>query len=176
MFTNCQLKCLQLYDCEAFTSLQLWNVYKLVWCIYVCVIVGHFIYFDGNGANYINYTATPVARTENHCLSFWYFMSGYVGSLTVYVMDSSGKRLAVWYRNDDHGSTWLQAEVDIPAGAFPLKEVKGLWRDRNVYRLQYLTTLSQQWWEWWWLYSGTLILFTRYFNFFTRVLEFVYIT
>lgn len=90
---------------------------------FLTIALGHFIYFDGNGANYINYTATPVARTENHCLSFWYFMSGYVGSLTVYVMDSSGKRLAVWYRNDDHGSTWLQAEVDIPAGAFPLKEI-----------------------------------------------------
>lgn len=164
MFTSYQIECLQFYDCEEFTTLRLWNVYnlpnemftvlslwsiykfttvnvyELVWCIYACVTVGHFIYFDGNGANYVNYTATPVARTENHCLSFWYFMSGYVGSLTLYVTDSSRKRSAVWYRNDDHGSTWLQAEVDIPAGAFPLQEVKGLWRYQNVYRLQYLTT------------------------------------
>lgn len=90
---------------------------------FLAIAQGYFVYFDGEGVKYMNYTATPVARTESQCLSFWYFMSGYVGSLTLYITDASGKRSAVWYRMDDHGSTWLQAEVDIPLEAFPLEEI-----------------------------------------------------
>ena len=127
MFKSYQLKAysfttvthLPAYDSDVFTNIQ------RLWCLFACVVVGYFVYFDGYGVNYMNYTATPVNRMENQCLSFWYFMSGYVGTLTLYVTDRNGTRSAIWYRNDDHGTMWLQAEVDIPKEAFPLKEVWG---------------------------------------------------
>ena len=76
---------------------------------------------------YLNYTKTPIdGNHEDHCLSFWYFMTAYVGTLNVYATreySPTGHDPRVWYRIDDHGFQWQHGEIDIPAEAFPLTGV-----------------------------------------------------
>lgn len=74
----------------------------------------------------MNYNATPVYGKDEHCLSFWYYMAGYVGKLTVYITDGSGRQSLAWFRSDDHGLMWRQGEIDLPAESFPLLEVSGI--------------------------------------------------
>ena len=76
---------------------------------------------------YYNYTKTPIDMgSVGHCLSFWYFMSAYVGTLNVYIIreySPTGHDPRVWYRIDDHGYQWRQGQIDVPAEAFPLTAV-----------------------------------------------------
>ena len=53
-------------------------------------------------------------------------MSGDVGELNVYIRgpDDPAAAPPVWWRENNHGSTWRQGEVDIPASLFPVVEVR----------------------------------------------------
>ncbi|CAL8279708.1 unnamed protein product [Lota lota] len=56
------------------------------------------------------------AATGGHCLNFWYHMYGHnVGTLQVYINDSSGegKGVLLWNKDGNQGHTWLEASVAV---------------------------------------------------------------
>lgn len=72
----------------------------------------------------LSYNATPVIHSSKQCLTFWYFMTGYVGRLAVYLTtNNTGVRSVVWTRTGEYGMQWLQGAVSIPAESFPLTAV-----------------------------------------------------
>jgi hypothetical protein len=76
----------------------------------------------------MRYSATPIIRSSNHCLSFWYYFGGGpAGSLLVYIQTAQDEEISlVWHR--DHVSSlsrlsWLPGSISLPAAAFPIREV-----------------------------------------------------
>ena len=54
--------------------------------------------------------------SEARCLVFHYFMYGLVGmgSLHVYLRDSSGKIKTLWSRSGDQGRKWKKVQLPLP--------------------------------------------------------------
>lgn len=50
------------------------------------------------------------------CLRFYYYMYGLIGmgTLRVYVRDSSGKDTSIWSRSDNQGRKWRKAQLPLP--------------------------------------------------------------
>ena len=89
-------------------------------------IDGHFVYsfYEHPMNSLLKYEQVPVDGIEDHCMVFWYFMSGYVGTLNVYINNTNNVTSSpVWHRTDDYGPKWRQAEILIPVDTFPLDVV-----------------------------------------------------
>ncbi len=94
--------------------------------VHLSVAVGYFAHAEYNGfESTLAYIDTPLQRPSGHCLAFWYFMSGHVGTLQANVWRSDS-RVPTWERTDNHGTQWQQGEIYIPAEAFPIEKVRVL--------------------------------------------------
>ena len=74
-------------------------------------------YLAGNSLAILDYNVPLDQTTSIRCLSFWYFMSGSVGTLSVGLKAGStdGDYVIAWYRSGNHGSRWRQGQLQIPA-------------------------------------------------------------
>ena len=74
-------------------------------------------YLAGNSLAILDYNVPLDQTTSTRCLSYWYFMSGSVGTLSVGLKAGStdGDYVIAWYRSGNHGSRWRQGQLQIPA-------------------------------------------------------------
>ena len=84
--------------------------------------------FHSDTAEYAKLSAVVAVQMPSEhvqCLSFWYFMAGYVGTLSVYVVgaDEEAHSVPTWHRQGHIGSDWVEAGIDLPPSAFPIHEV-----------------------------------------------------
>jgi len=74
---------------------------------------------------------------EDRCLSFWYWMVGDVGRLSVDILTDPEIANPVWTREDDHGPLWIRGQVNIPASVGDISQItfrgtKGLDIDSTI--------------------------------------------
>lgn len=79
--------------------------------------------FPSRQSVYMVYHKLPTANASHYCLSFWYFMSGTVGTLMVQVQQSIGVTAPLWIRVDNYGPVWLQGEVEFTSADMPAIQV-----------------------------------------------------
>ena len=100
-------------------------------------------YYDSEDA-FLSYSQVPLNRrgAATYCFSFWYFMSGYMGTLRVYISDTqiigNDTRHPVWLRDGNFGTQWQQGGIDIPLEVFPIQEVKSKQNLLDINQINYL--------------------------------------
>ena len=76
--------------------------------------------FGPNHMVYMIYSKLPSYQNVNkYCLSFWYFMSGTVGTLYVQVQQLKGETAPLWIRQDNYGPAWIQGEIEFTNDDLP---------------------------------------------------------